>query len=241
MKKDFYKKFQILHFDNLDSTNLEAVKMAESSLIDEFSILLADQQNQGRGRLNRKWDSQKGNLFFSILLHPKQDLAKINQISFIAAVALVEALSKILDGEIKLQNKWPNDVLLDGKKLAGILLESAIDKGLCKYVVLGIGVNLKSKPQDVMFPACDLQAFGVDLSPREMLEKFLDEFEILYQKWCDFGFDAIKNLWMQRAFKLDCELVVDGKKGVFKGIDGDGNLLLENSGAIEKILVGDVS
>lgn len=264
-----YGDFIIHEFEELKSTNSHAMNLAKNKQIFEKEIIVAHQQNGGRGRMDRKWESPKGNLYFSLILQPKVSTDKVVQISFIAAVALRKALEEIIqcsfgekvnlvDANISaglqtppstscaqddknrlIQNKWPNDILVNGKKIGGILIEN--DGNL---VVLGVGVNILSNPENTIFPATNLGEFGVEISPQKLLEKFLDEFEILYKNWLDFGFVGIRNSWLQGAFRLKKEIKINlGEKvliGNFEDIDLEGNLLLKIDDEIVRISYGDV-
>ncbi|MBU6140377.1 MAG: biotin--[acetyl-CoA-carboxylase] ligase [Proteobacteria bacterium] len=233
-----YKNFVIHEFLELESTNKTAVELASLGKIFDRELILAKQQSAGRGRRNRDWISPAGNLYFSLVLRPKIELEKIPQLSFVAIAALRLAVKNSMV-------KWPNDLLIEEKKVAGLLLESKISEKNCEFVVIGIGINLTSHPSETIFPASNLENFGIKISPPEMLKKFLDEFEILYQNWLDFDFAGIRQIWLQRAYRLNekVKLKLDGKEveGVFSGIDGEGNLLLNREEKILKISVADVS
>jgi BirA family biotin operon repressor/biotin-[acetyl-CoA-carboxylase] ligase len=238
MKNEFYKKYRLYCFDELESTNVEAFKLANLGEISHNSVIIADKQSAGRGRLDRKWVSEVGNLYFSMVLMPKKQ--KVAEISFVAAVSLQNTLKK-LDLSAKIENKWPNDILVDGKKIAGILLESKFLDKNCQFVILGIGVNLVNNPQNVMFEATNLLKFGEKMTNFAFLEVFLDEFEQFYQKWQDFGFEWVRNLWLENAYKLGKNVAVDGFEGVFKGLDVDGSMLIDIDGEVVVVSVGDVS
>jgi BirA family biotin operon repressor/biotin-[acetyl-CoA-carboxylase] ligase len=229
-----HKNFVIHEFFELESTNKTAFDLANLGKISDHEIILAKKQNAGRGRMNRDWISPEGNLYFSLILKPKIDLAKISQLSFLA----IAALNLIFRNS---SAKWPNDLLIAEKKVAGILLESQINEKNCQFVVLGIGVNLVSNPIQTIFPAGNLKDFGIEISPQELLKKFLDEFENLYQNWLDFGFAKARKIWMNHAYRLNLEVKCNDEIGVFLGIDEEGNLLLKKDDKISKISVADVS
>lgn len=254
MKSWNYKDFTVYQYKNLDSTNDEAFKMADVGRIGDCEIIMALEQNKGKGRLNRNWVSKKGNLYFSLVLRPKVDITRVPQISFVAVVALRLALEGLIEG-CEICNKWPNDLLINGRKVAGLLLESKNGGGNCNFVVVGIGVNIASKPNlddkndanfraDAFAPAC-LQDFGLKITPEILLEKFLLEFSELYQNWLSFGFVGVRNLWLQKAWKLGGEISVNegGGKivGIFKNLDEEGGLEMLVGGVSKKINVGDVA
>lgn len=239
------KDFRINVFDELVSTNSHALSKAGKELFDG-DVIVAKAQRAGRGRMNRNWVSPQGNLYFSLILQPKISLDKLPQISFVAAVALRLVLQKLCilfneATEAKVENKWPNDVLINQKKVAGILLESELQTG---FVVLGIGVNLVSNPENVLFKAGNLKEFFVDISPQELLENFLKEFDLIYQNYLDFGFKKTRNLWLERAFSLNKKIKINLEdevlEGVFIGVDELGNLLLQEGEKIRKILTCDI-
>ena len=238
-----YKNFVIYEFNELDSTNKTAFDMALAGKISNCEIILAKKQNAGRGRLQRNWDSPAGNLYFSLVIKPQVAINKIPELSFVAIAALRLAIEKIVPNSVK--NKWPNDLLVDEKKVAGLLLESESNGQNCEFVVIGIGVNLVSNPQNTMFPASNLAICGIKISPHELLKKFLDEFENLYQVWLDFGFTKISKIWLQQAYRLNeiIKIKIDETEvsGIFAGIDEVGNLLLNQHEIIRKISVADVS
>lgn len=233
-----HQDFVIHEFLELESTNKTALELARLGKISDREIILAKQQSAGRGRQDRSWISPTGNLYFSLLLLPKISVEKIPQLSFVGITALRLAVKNSV-------SKWPNDLLIEERKVAGILLESKISGENCDFVVLGIGVNLISNPSETIFPASNLKNFGIEISPQELLKNFLNEFEKLYQNWLDFGFAGIRQLWLQSAYRLNEEIKIklDGEEivGVFSGMDEEGNLILNREGKILKISVGDVS
>jgi BirA family transcriptional regulator, biotin operon repressor / biotin---[acetyl-CoA-carboxylase] ligase len=243
MKNYTHKNFIIHEFEELKSTNSYAFELANLGKIFDREIILANSQTSGRGRQDRSWSSPLGNLYFSLILRPNVGLEKISQLSFVAITALQIAVKKLSKNSV--QNKWPNDLLIDEKKVAGLLLESKISGKNCEFVILGIGLNINSNPDNTIFPAANLKDFGIEISKEEMLKNFLDEFEKIYQNWLDFGFDGIRKLWLQNAFRLKEKITVkpQGKQleGVFEDFDLEGNLLLKIDEKIIKISAADVS
>lgn len=163
MRLAWLKKYSLLMFNQVDSTNTEALILAKSGVIGNF-VIWAREQTGGRGRQGKHWESLTGNLHFSILLENPSSLSDCPQLSFVAANAVLDAirmlaLDKKLDLNLKL--KWPNDVLINGKKVAGILLEAINIYGK-SYVVVGIGVNVASYPENVDKPATSLHKEGVN-------------------------------------------------------------------------------
>lgn len=241
MKIINYANFNIYHFDEINSTNVKAYEMANLGNLKDHEIILSDKQNQGRGRLDRSWVSPTGNLYFSLLLKPKIAISKAHELSFLAIAALFLAIEEILPKNTKINLKWPNDLLLDEKKAAGILLESKINGADLDFVVIGIGVNILSNPQNVLFSATNLKEFGVEISNIELLKKFLEKFEDLYQNYLEFGFKKARNIWLRKAFRFKEEVTVNQNiKGIFENFDEEGNLILRVGSELRKITSGDV-
>ncbi|MBM3579624.1 MAG: biotin--[acetyl-CoA-carboxylase] ligase [Alphaproteobacteria bacterium] len=229
----------VIHeFNELESTNQTAFELAELGKISDREIILAKQQSKGRGRQNRHWESPEGNLYFSLLLRPKISAKKLPQLSFVGIATLCLAVEKLVTNLVKV--KWPNDLLVEEKKVAGLLLESKISEKNCEFVVLGIGMNLISNPVSTIFPASNLKNFSIEISPEEMLQKFLYEFEKLYQNWLDFGFAGTRNIWLTHAYRLGQEIKVNGIEGIFYDLDEEGNLLLKSGNNLQKIFAGDL-
>lgn len=248
MKNWAYKNYVVHQAESLDSTSSTAFEMARLRRIADREIILADQQTQGRGRAQRSWISPKGNLYFSVLLQPQVPVSKVAQLSFVGIVALRLAIEDIFRDRsqpvLKVQNKWPNDLLINGHKVAGLLLESHNNSRECEFVVLGIGVNIESNPDATIFPAANLQQFGIKINPEELLKKFLDKFEALYQHWLDFGFVGVRKLWIAEGYKYKEKIALkDGEsvvEGVFEDIDDEGRLILLGAGGWKKFSAADV-
>ena len=244
-----FKNYLIHQFDEIESTNDLAFSLAENKQIFANQIIVANKQNKGRGRLNRNWESPKGNLYFSLVLQPQIAVAKISQISFVAVCALQIAVAKVFKQQkinVDIKNKWPNDLLIDQKKVAGILLESKISNKICDFVILGIGVNINSNPTQTFFPSTNIKNFSCEISASKMLEFFLEEFENLYENWLNFGFQNIRNLWHKNAYNLNSQIRINlgnsYAEGIFQEIDEEGNLVIKNhNNETKKISFGDVS
>jgi BirA family transcriptional regulator, biotin operon repressor / biotin---[acetyl-CoA-carboxylase] ligase len=243
MKSFTHKNFTIHQFDELKSTNSHAFELANSRQIFENEIILARKQTNGRGRMERLWSSPAGNLYFSLVLCPKISAAKISQISFVAIVALQAVVARMTSSKVEV--KWPNDLLIDEKKVSGLLLESKISGESCEFIILGIGVNIVSKPDNTIFPAAALKDFGVEVLPKILLKLFLDEFENFYQNWCNFGFGFVRKAWIKNAFNLQKEITVKlGDKdltGIFEDFDEEGNLILKCEKNLHKISAADMA
>ena len=229
-----YKSFTINSLDEATSTNQLTFDLAKSNQINHNHVIIAKKQTAGKGRYGRVWQSFDGNLYFSILLKPhSKNLDLISTLSFVSAVAIGIAISNLkTKPTTKISYKWPNDILINGCKTAGILLESDINQNQLNFVVIGIGVNIVDNPDNTNYQSTNLkQEKFLEILPENLLKKFLDNFSDLYEKWLNFGFKPIRNLWLENAFNLNKEISInlfDKKiKGLFKDLDENGNLILE--------------
>lgn len=230
-------------YDVLPSTNDEAAARARAGAA-EGSAVWALRQTAGRGRRGREWRSDDGNLFVSTIFRPQVAPARAAELSFAAALAVADALETPAFGGLRPQLKWPNDVLLGGGKVAGILLESELaDDGGVAWVVVGVGVNLAVAPGDVERPAAALPA-AVDRETA--LEALLSALDRRCRQWRTGGFAAIRNDWLEKAVGLEQPIIVRLAKetlhGVFRGLDSDGVLLLDVGDGLppRRIAAGDV-
>ena len=240
--------YHLLSYDVLDSTNDEAKRLAGGGGA-HGAVIWAKRQTAGRGRMGRTWVSSEGNFFVSILLAPSAPLEKCSQLSFVAAVAAAETLEAIVENPKDITCKWPNDILCGGKKLGGILLESFTTEtayGPKTWVSVGVGINIDSAPEHVMYPAISLRDAGVELiSAKIVLSRFMHHFIQRYDEWANKGFAPIEEAWMSRAYHLNkpIEVLVGETQhhGTYEGIDASGRLLLKSdTGKISGIVAGDV-
>lgn len=231
----------IIELDLVGSTNEHAKGLAKNGY-PAGTIVWAHEQTAGKGRHGNTWTSNRGNLFMSVILRPDLSVALVGQLSFLAAVALAECLDEILPRSAQLTLKWPNDVLLSSKKVAGILLESEID-GVrpVNWVVLGVGLNISSAPEE----ATQLSSFGIIPDLREMVEKIYLRVDALLDVLASQGFLPIQKAWMQRASGVGSNIKVrltnETTEGKFLGIDTSGELMLElKDGSKRSITSGEV-
>lgn len=238
--------YHLLSFDSLDSTNEEGKRLARGGGC-HGAVIWAKKQTEGKGRMGRHWVSSEGNLFVSVLLQPDKPVAELSQLSFVAAVATIEALEALIADSHRLQCKWPNDILLDGRKVGGILLESFKAGDHPKsWVVVGVGVNVDSFPPRTEFPATCLKDAGVELvSAKIILSRFIHHFIERYNEWNDKGFAPIQKKWTGVAWGLEkriCARLPDGEiEGICHGIDTGGSLLLKlDNGKKQQVHAADV-
>ena len=226
--------YHLLSFESIDSTNEEAKRIAANGG-SHGAVIWAKEQTAGRGRGDREWQSLPGNLFVSVLLRPGCDLEAIPQLSYVAALAAHHTIEDVLDEDTEIALKWPNDVLVNGKKVAGILLESFNVPGDDeRWVAVGLGMNIEASPGDVRFPATSLVEEGVEIvSAKIILSRYVHCFVENYNAWSRRGFSSIRRQWTQSAWALKervrISLPNEEIEGEFKGLDMDGGLVLQLS------------
>lgn len=231
-------------FESLTSTMDEARSRALQEG-EEGTVIVASHQTMGRGRRGRVWESFSGNLHLTYLTYLDIPPIEAPQLSLVACVALGEELFAWIPPTHKLSYKWPNDLLLNEKKVGGLLLEAVPhpEKSKVGYLI-GCGLNLKSYPPEVRYPATSLENEGIYLSLDEVLHPIVSSLERYIALWRKKGFSDIHNLWMKEAANLERKISVDfeGKvqEGVFKGIDEEGCMLLETPQGMIKVAVGEV-
>jgi BirA family biotin operon repressor/biotin-[acetyl-CoA-carboxylase] ligase len=230
--------YGLKEFTELDSTNAEARRLAEAGEHGPLWIAAA-RQSAGRGRQGRGWQSDEGNLFATLLIRPARPKPEWAQLSFAAAVAVADMAAHFAPSAA-IAVKWPNDVLLEGRKVAGILLETAGEA-----LAVGIGVNLKSHPEGTEFPAISLAALGaMPPSPGQALGRLAPGFAGWYDSWEKSGFGPIRDAWLARAAglgsRIRARLPGVERQGVFEGIDAEGALLLNEGNQTRAITAGEV-
>ncbi len=237
--------FTLVSLDSVDSTNEEARRLAEGGAADG-TVVWALEQTAGRGRRGRTWHSPKGNLYFSLLLRPGCEPSKAVEIGFMAANILADTVMASVPAAARVTCKWPNDVLVEGRKIAGLLLESeSSDDGLVDWLVVGTGLNVISHPKDCRFPATSLKEEGAnELALERILETYCQRFLAGLVTWRRPGFAAVRRAWLRRAHGLGKPLSVRlGEQtvtGIFKDMDGDGALVLVVDGRERRITAGEV-
>lgn len=226
-------------FAELGSTNDYAAGLSAQPPAPRFAVT-AVKQTAGRGRRGRSWQSLEGNLFMSLGLEIEQQ--RWGELVFVISLALLETV-RALKPEIDISLKWPNDVLVAGNKISGILLE----KGAGMYIIIGIGVNIVSAPAasgSLLYQAGSLAENGIRTDRVTFLKAFLQQFNCGLERWNRQGFAPVKELWLQAAKGVGSEIRVnlprESLSGIFKGLGDDGCLLLETAGEIKKIAAGDV-
>jgi BirA family biotin operon repressor/biotin-[acetyl-CoA-carboxylase] ligase len=246
--------YRVFAFETIDSTNEEARRLATGGDPGNC-IVWAKQQTAGRGRRGRTWVSNTGNLFASILIRPQASLADASQLSFVAALAVKNMLETLSDGQSDQSGfalKWPNDVLVDGAKISGILLEGASKPGAhnepaqTDYLIIGIGINLQHHPEDTPYPATDmLAATGISLEADKVAVALAASFDEIYREWVANGFEPLRKQWLGAAYRLGEAIEVHQNdkriKGIMRDLDATGALRIEVEDGKEVVIqAGDV-
>lgn len=202
-------------------------------------LVSAIRQTKGRGRLGRTWEGKEGNLFVSFA-YPVQNMV-IGHYALLSGLSVLETI-KTFNLDAKVQLKWPNDIMVEGKKISGILFE----KGPADYWVMGIGINITHTPEvkNPMYPIACLADFNVQTNRTKVLHILVKQFDFLKKQYETYGFDMLKGLWLDNAYNRGKNISVkqNGKEiqGVFNDLDADGSLILETSKGAVKVLVGDI-
>jgi BirA family biotin operon repressor/biotin-[acetyl-CoA-carboxylase] ligase len=239
--------YRLVALEEIDSTNSEAKRRAAAGA-EDGTLIWARSQTAGYGRQGRGWASSSGNLFLSLIARPDCTLAEAAQFSFITAVALGEAIGSVAPPQIDVTYKWPNDVLLNGRKVAGILLESKADGDQrLEWLVIGVGANVNSFPSESRLPATSLHFEGcpASVSAVDLLEAFTRHLLSWINVWLEDGFAPVREAWLRHAQGLRSQIEVRLPKetltGIFSDLDPQGTLVLTlPDGSTRRIAAGEV-
>lgn len=236
-------------FSLLDSTNEEAKRLAAEGT-PEGTVVVAEQQERGKGRVGRQWVSPSGvGLWFSLVLRPNLLPIQAAQLTFVSAVAVCQALRKVTG--LPLTLKWPNDLLFEEKKVCGILTELSAEIEKINYLIVGIGINVNQKQEDLP-PELRKTAFslamacGTSFRRADVLRIVLQEYEEIYFQYLQQGFDWILQLWRGFNSTLGKKILVSTGEEAYEAraedINENGYLLVRKaSGELKTLMVGDVS
>jgi len=237
--------YRLLRYDTIGSTNDEAKTLARAGAA-EGTLVWAGEQTAGRGRRGRSWASPPGNLYLSLIVRPAATPPRAAQLGFVAALALAEGIGDLCGPSLDIKCKWPNDILIGGRKLAGILLESEISDGdATDFVVIGSGANLASRPDNVEYPATSLAEQGFpEIGPPPLLQAYIRRFDAWVGIWREQGFAPIREAWLARAAGLGSDIRVRLERatlsGRFRDLDEDGCLVLDTAEGSRRIAAGEV-
>ncbi len=239
---------EVVYFADTDSTNDRAHALAKDGAA-EGTVVIAEAQQAGKGRLGRRWTSPAGvNLYASIILRPPIAPRHAPQLTFLSAAAVAWTIAEITG--LRPTVKWPNDVLLDGCKVAGLLNELDAETERIRYLILGVGVNVNMQaeqfPEDLRYPASSLAiASGGEVSRLLFTRTLLEQLDRLYSQYRQEGFEPIMQAWQEYFVLTGQQVEVDCQgrllRGRVVGLDEDGALLLQlDNGRQERVLSGDV-
>ena len=240
---------RVYYFDSTDSTQNFAMEIASNDK-ENGTVIISKKQTMGRGRMKRKWKSPTGGIWMSIIIHPKFDVSYTTLVPIATSLALCMAIEKIL--KIKPELKWPNDVTLKGKKVAGVLVDTSIISNEIENVVLGIGINFKIKPHELASTIKKTPNFyGVATLVKKneralpLVHQFLYELEKVFQLINSRRIKKIKSEWTKRSSTIGRNVSIITSEGNVNGkavkIDSDGALIISKGKKAEKILVGDIT
>jgi len=247
LKTKVFGAKEIFYFKEIDSTNEKAKSLAVEGK-PEGTLVVAESQTKGRGRRGRKWFSPPGGgIYLSMLLRPKVAPHQAYKITLMTAVAVAEAVLAMLPS-LNVKIKWPNDILVDGKKMAGILTEISTDMDVVDFIVVGLGlnVNIDSFPEELEGQATSVSMCTKGSFPRSaLIRAYLQYFEKYYGIFGKGGFNVIMHRWRELSDIIGQDVMVDimGEKHVGEAtdVDDEGVLILKDSrGVVQRIFSGDV-
>jgi len=238
------------YFDSIDSTQNQALKIANEPE-NNGAVIIAATQTGGKGRTGRKWISPKGGIWLSIILHPKFDISITTLFPIASSLALSKAIENTF--EITPELKWPNDLTIKGKKIAGILVDAAFESNKIENLVLGVGINfnvdikaikktLKDTPN--FYGVASLSEQNKKVKPIQLVQNFFVELEKIYELLNKKQTKKIISEWTKRSSTLGKNVEINTTDGKIKGkatkIDEDGALIISNKNKTEKVIAGDI-
>ena len=230
---------RIFHFQEVETT-MDTAKQLAGEGAPHLSCCVAEHQTRGRGRLKRKWVTSKGGLWFTLILKPDLPPPMVWIYNFAASLTLSRTINRLFDLDSRV--KWPNDLLLDGKKLTGLLSEMETQADLVKHLLIGIGINVNNDPSKEAFEAVSLKnALGRSVSRRGILTAFLDDFSELTR---DMDIPALMAQWKRQTSTIGTRVRVETLNHVVSGtaldVDDNGTLIVKTeTGETSKIIYGD--
>ena len=241
---------QAYYFDSIDSTQSQAMKMINESK-KEGTIIIAEKQTGGRGRTGRQWISPKGGIWFSIILHPKFDISNTTLFPIASSLALSIAIQKTC--KISTELKWPNDLTIRGKKLAGMLIDASFESNKIENLVLGVGINFNVNVKEIekvlkktpnFYGVSSLNDQKNKTSQIELIQSFLLELEKVYEELNNNQIKKIITEWTKRSSTIGKKVEMNTLNGKISGkaikIDEDGGLIIKDKDKTNKVFAGDI-
>jgi len=242
---------KVYYFDTIDSTQNYAIEISKKKN-ENGSVVISQRQTAGRGRMNRKWITVKGGLSMSIILHPKFDVSTTTLFPMAASLALATTIQKTMN--IKPNVKWPNDVVIKGKKVAGMIVDASIESNLIESMVLGVGINFKVdikhlesqlKGTENFYGVASLLKANNSTTPLKMIQNFLSELEKIIALLDRGETSKIIQKWEKISSTIGKKVSVKTNNGTITGlakkINSDGSLNIVKNGKVQRLLVGDIS
>ena len=240
---------RVYYFDTIDTTQNFAIKIASND-DENGTIIISKKQTGGRGRMKRKWKSPAGGIWMSIIIYPKFDISYTTLVPIATSLALCIAIEKIL--KINPELKWPNDITIKGKKVAGVLVDTSIISNEIENMILGVGINFKIKPYKLASTIKKTPNFyGVTTLVKKngnalpLVQQFLHELENVFHLINSKRIKKIKNEWTKRSSTIGKNISIITNEGNLNGkavkIDSDGALIISKGKKTERILVGDIA
>ena len=241
---------QAYYFDSLESTQNQALKMADNPT-NNGSVIIAEKQTGGKGRSGRKWVSPKGGIWLSLILYPKFDISITTLFPIASSLALSKSIEQVF--KISPELKWPNDLTIKSKKIAGMLVDVSLESNKIEKLVLGVGINfdvdvkniekkLKNTPN--FYGVASLGDYKKDVKAPYFVQVFFIELEKIYESLNKRDIKKIISEWTKRSSTIGKEVEIDTVNGKVKGkaikIDDDGALVVNSNNKIIKIIAGDV-
>ena len=241
---------QAYYFDSLESTQNQALKMADNPT-NNGSVIIAEKQTGGKGRSGRKWVSPKGGIWLSLILYPKFDISITTLFPIASSLALSKSIEQVF--KISPELKWPNDLTIKSKKIAGMLVDVSLESNKIEKLVLGVGINfdvdvkniekkLKNTPN--FYGVASLGDYKKDVKAPYFVQVFFIELEKIYESLNKKDIKKIISEWTKRSSTIGKEVEIDTVNGKVKGkaikIDDDGALVVNSNNKIIKIIAGDV-
>ncbi len=241
---------QAYYFDSIDSTQNQALKMAEKDA-NNGSVIVASKQTSGKGRSGRKWISPKGGIWLSLILHPKFDISITTLFPIASSLALSNAIEKIF--KISPELKWPNDLTINGKKIAGMLVDVSLESNKIENLVLGVGINFDIDVKQIektlkgssnFYGVASLNGQKNNIKPVQLVQAFFVELEKIYELLNKKQTKKIISEWTKRSSTIGKNVKLDTRDGKIKGkaikIDDDGALIISDNNKTQRVIAGDI-